>query len=136
MKSKKGCQHFYDIFVSDIETIAKIKWETLADDTVPNFWKVIYRICFKSIADNELKWFQYKIVNNVLATKHYLYKIKLSESDKCQLCNSQTETIIIFFRSAKKLKNYGKMLKKLDFYVNGDYCQVYRNNENFRIYKI
>ena len=113
MKSKKGCQDFYDIFVSDIvkKPIAQIKWETLIDDTVPNFWKVIYRICFKSIADNELKWFQYKIVNYILATKHYLYKIKLSESEKCQLCNSQQKLYVIFFRSAKKLKNYGKMSK-------------------------
>ena len=113
MISKKGCQHLYGIFVSDVvkEPIAKIKWETLVDDTVSIFWKVIYRVCFKSIGDNELKWFQYNKVNNILATKHYLYKIKLTESEKCQLCNSQTETISHLFSKCKKSEELWKMLK-------------------------
>ena len=39
MKSKIGCLDFYDIFVSDIlkEPIAKIKLETVIDDTSSKF---------------------------------------------------------------------------------------------------
>ena len=113
MKSKKGCQDFYKILKTDTgnEPTAKIKWDAHVDLTIPNFWKIIYRICFKSVTDNEFKWFQYKIINNILATKYYLHKVKLSENNQCQLCNSQPKTISHLFSNCKQTEELWKNVK-------------------------
>ena len=110
MKAKKGCSDFYNKLINDAlkGPISRIKWEDLVDDAVPNFWGVIYKTCFKSISDNDLKWFQYKVINNILATKHYLYKVKISDCNECQLCNSHPETISHLFSKCKESEELWK----------------------------
>ena len=41
-------------------------------------WQNIFKACIKSVIDNDLVWFQYKILFNILDTNEYLYKIKIS----------------------------------------------------------
>ena len=35
----------------------------------PSLWNIIYKTCFKSINANVYKWFQYKIIRKIIATK-------------------------------------------------------------------
>ena len=44
-------------------------------------WHIIYRMCFKTIYDNSVIWFQYKILFRILGTKDYLFKMKIVDSN-------------------------------------------------------
>ena len=70
-KSQKGTKDFYNIILpSNIQgNNFKKKWEanlSLILDTLT--WKNIYRICFYSLKDNFLCWFQYKIIYSLIVT--------------------------------------------------------------------
>ena len=56
-------------------------------------WETIYRVCFRSIPDNNIVWFQYRIMYRILGTNEYLYKLKLTSSNLCRLCNQDSESI-------------------------------------------
>ena len=47
--------------------------------------------------DNNLSWFQYRILFKILGTKDYLKKIKITEADKCGLCKKSEESIFHLF---------------------------------------
>ena len=65
--------------------------------------KNIFHSCFKSIKDNSIIWFQYRILFGILPTRYFLRKIKLSESDKCVFCKDQKETILRLFCHCSKV---------------------------------
>ena len=65
--------------------------------------KNIFRNCFFSIQDNGLIWFQYKLIHRL--TDAYLYKIGLSETTFCRLCNEYEETLVHLFVSCQKSIN-------------------------------
>lgn len=56
-------------------------------------WSTIYKVCFKTIADNYIIWFQYKVLYNILGTKKYLHKLKISSDQMCSLCSQYPESI-------------------------------------------
>ena len=58
-----------------------------------NHWKIIFRVCFRSIPDNNYIWFQYRIIYRILGTNEYLYKLKLTSSNLCRLCSQDSESI-------------------------------------------
>ena len=43
-------------------------------DSEQNFWPVAYNICFKSMQENKLIWFQNRIIKNILDTNYYMNK--------------------------------------------------------------
>ena len=56
-------------------------------------WDMVYKACFNVVSDNSVKWFQYRILNNILGTNDQLLKMKLSTNNICRLCNNQIETV-------------------------------------------
>ena len=124
-KSRRGCKDFYHIFLSnpDHEPVAKTKWQPLVDVNVPNFWSMIYKICFKSINNNKYIWFQYKTINNILDTNHYLHKVKISESNECRLCGANPETIVHLFSQCEKV---------FDLWSNVEYWIMVRTGVNIK----
>ena len=68
-------------------------------------WQNIFKACIKSVIDNDLVWFQYKILFNILDTNEYLYKIKISNSNLCRLCGECPETILLLFAQCKEVQN-------------------------------
>ena len=74
------------------------KWNLDLDIFTDNFsWKKIYKICFKSLNDNNIIWLQYKILQRILGTKQQLFKMNLSNSEYCRICNSSPETLVHLF---------------------------------------
>ena len=81
---------------SNAEKKSETKWKPiLQHDAIfsKDIWDTIYRICFKTIADNNIKWFQYRILFNILGTKQYLYEIKIYPSEMCSFCTQYSESI-------------------------------------------
>ena len=78
--SKQGCQKFYQSFNNEKIDVPVYKWRSIIS-TNNDIWKIIFRMCFKSILDNSVIWFQYKIPFNILPTRDYLFKINLSDNN-------------------------------------------------------
>ena len=84
------------------------KWDNLVqneglDKPLKEKWKTIYQICFYSILDNNLIRFQYRILNQILGTKSYLKKIKISSDDICSFCSVSGENIEHLFYECTKV---------------------------------
>ena len=95
-RSKKGSKDFYNVFLSEEfeEPSCKSIWTRKLSSTLNDkIWENIFRACHKSILDNGLIWFQYKILYNILDTKYYLNKLKIIDSNLCSFCNQQPESI-------------------------------------------
>ena len=74
-------------------------------------WKNIYKICFSSIKDNFLIWFQYKIIHRLTGTNLKLYKMKKSDTSVCGLCQEYDETFLHLFIQCPKSIEFWRCLK-------------------------
>ena len=54
-----------------------------------NIWHTGYKMCFKTIYDNSVIWFQWKIILGILVTKDFMFKMKIVESNPCSLCGEK-----------------------------------------------
>ena len=59
-------------------------------------WQHIYKIPFSSCRETELQSFQYKIVNRIIACRHWLFNLKVVNSPLCLQCN-EDDTLQHFF---------------------------------------
>ena len=59
-------------------------------------WKHIYRIPFSACRDTELQSFQYKLINRIIACRHWLYNLKVVDSPQCLYCQ-QDDNLPHFF---------------------------------------
>ena len=84
-KSNSGCRNYYNIFnnaeAQNYNPTCEILWTNIVQKenlyiTIEERWKLIYKICFYSVRDNNITWFQYRILNGILGTKSYLKKTK------------------------------------------------------------
>ena len=82
-----------------------MKWNSLLNDLIDNDnWNIYYKVCFWTIKDNSLTWFQYRVLFRILGTRSYLYKIKIADSNLCGLCGSENETIVHIFTECSNVK--------------------------------
>ena len=91
--SQQGSKKFYSKLtdIKKSEQWHEVKWNLSI--IYNNHWETIYRVCFRSIPDNNYIWFQYRIIYRILGTNEYLYKLKLTSSNLCRLCNQDSESI-------------------------------------------
>ena len=73
------------------------------DITIKERWKRIYKICFYSVHDNNVIWFQYRILNNILGTKNYLKKVKINMNSACSFCKTHDETLEHLFCKCREV---------------------------------
>ena len=108
-KGLKGCQLFYKIFRSEHLKMPNctLKWSEILrfGYTDPKrVWGFIFKACFKSVVDNQIVWFQYKIINNILNTNQYLHRIKLRSDNICSLCQVSPEDILHMFVQCSEVR--------------------------------
>ena len=107
-QSPSGSKDFYKIFMQyeADEPICKEIWSKNINFYINDeIWQNIFKACIKSVIDNDLVWFQYKILFNILDTNEYLYKIKISNSNLCRLCGECPETILHLFAQCKEVQD-------------------------------
>lgn len=73
-------------------TTGKRRWNELLDIEDME-WKLIHKLPFVITKKCKLQWFQYRIINNILATNPFLFKIKKVNSKMCTFCHREEETI-------------------------------------------
>ena len=75
-------------------------------------WIQVYKNCFKTIHDNEIKWFQYRILHRILGTNEYLFKLKYTNNNICVFCKEHPETIMHLFVECHVVKNFWGEVKR------------------------
>ena len=83
----------------------KNKWNKQLEIDIDNqAWKTIFTHCFNTVNDNNLKWFQLKLIYRVLGTKSYTMKLNITDNGKCNFCH-QTETLMHMFVECLNVKD-------------------------------
>jgi hypothetical protein len=62
-------------------------------DTSADTWKHAHTLTNKITIYTHLRYFQYKILNRILTTNIYLTIICLNDSELCDICGEEVETI-------------------------------------------
>ena len=93
LRYQKGSKDFYNRLNNTIvkkQTSYYSYWEqALKIRITEKEWKSIYRNCFKTVEDNDLVWFQYRLLNRILGTNKYLVKIKQKVNANCNFCKKR-----------------------------------------------
>ena len=105
----KGCKEMYNILnKSTIIPTAQTKYSNLGYMLSAQEWRNVYKIPFQCLKDPTLLWFQYRILHRIITTNTFLYKIKYIESNICDLCHSQPETLEHLFFDCPKVLDVWK----------------------------
>lgn len=93
LKSQKGSKDMYNILNhnNQIGLRCEEKWDQLLNKNYS--WKAIHSQMKYSTKNSKLQWLQYRIIHRILGTNQFLHKIGIKESDKCDFCGEETETI-------------------------------------------
>ena len=75
-------------------------------------WNKIYRLSFYITKYSKLQWLQYRINYRILGTNKLLYKIKVSQNNKCTFCSDSIETIEHIFWTCPKVFDVWEELDK------------------------
>ncbi|KAH3747606.1 hypothetical protein DPMN_182034 [Dreissena polymorpha] len=79
------------------------KWQVLFGVHELN-WKHIFTMPYKATIESTLRNFQYKYIHRIIATNKYLFKCKLSNSNLCDFCSENIETIEHLFWECKHIQ--------------------------------
>ncbi|KAH3790897.1 hypothetical protein DPMN_169105 [Dreissena polymorpha] len=79
------------------------KWQVLFGENELN-WKHIFTMPYKATVESTLRNFQYKYFHIIIATNKYLFKCKLSNSNLCDFCSENIETIEHLFWECKHIQ--------------------------------
>ena len=111
--SKPGSKWYYTQMINHRCYLSvKNKWcDDLKLKLNENNWDEIFQTCFKTVTDNNLVWFQYKILHRILGTQRLLHQIGKSDSDSCLSCCMATETLVHLFCWCSKAQKIWNDLK-------------------------
>ena len=116
-----------------------VKWHGLIQNPDDD-WRKVFAACFKSIQENKYSWFQYRIIFSILGTKEYLFKIKLTDCDKCYFCKTESESISHIFCKCPHVQQLWHNLKEwisnildihIDFNKTAMILGYTESNDNF-----
>ena len=118
-KSKKGIKHIYNLFNSEILPL-HTKWDIdLQTNIDMQTWKYANSLPFWIIKDNYLAWFQFKILYRILGVKSLLFKINITDTNLCSLCNGEVESLIhLFCCCTKTLTLWSEVNEWINFNIN------------------
>ena len=115
LKDKKGVGTIYKILLNNPvnEHAMKSRWNDDFKIQIDHgTWKRIFSICFRTVANNSLIWFQLKLIYRILGTKKYLHKLGLKDTPNCPCCQ-QPETLLHIFHSCPNSINIWNDINKL-----------------------
>lgn len=75
-------------------------------------WKKIFQKHFKSTPDVQLRWFQSRLLYNILPTNRYLHLCKIKDSPLCTFCGETEETITHMFWHCQRVQQFWTDLAK------------------------
>ena len=106
--SKNNYHAFNNAEALNDNPTCELKWTNIVqnenlDIQIKERWKQIYKICFYSVCDNKVIWFQYRILNGILGTKDYLKKLKIDMNNACSFCGMYDENLEHLFCKCREV---------------------------------
>ena len=99
IRQEKGCKNIYNILNNtNCKNKYRNQWNQDLNIIIDEkTWRRVFYLCFNTILDNKLVWFQYKLLYRILGTNKLLYQIGRSKDNVCRICKSDTETLVHLF---------------------------------------
>ena len=97
---KLSSKELYSLLISAI--VHQPTSQKYFDNLFPNTelpWKEIYLTERKATANSHLRWFNYKIINNVLYLNEKLFQFGKIQSPLCSFCHTEGETTLNVFHN-------------------------------------
>ena len=87
--TKLRCKDYYNLFQEDkaTETTTVKRWSSFFAYFATS-WEQSFNTIYKSIRDDKLREFGYKILRRILVTNKELKKFKISNDDLCDQCKT------------------------------------------------
>ena len=106
IRQEKGCKNIYNIPNKTIcENKYRNQWNQDLNIIIDEkTWRRVFYLCFNTILDNKLVWFQYKLLCRILGTNKLLYQIGRSKDNVCRICKSDTETLVHLFVTCETVR--------------------------------
>ena len=105
------CKDFYWYLINinkHIPTSVQ-KWHNIyknLNSSIDNKWNEIYKLNFSIARDTKLQSFQYKINHRIIACNYWLKQIKIKNTNLCNYCNTQIDTIQHFLIQCHTTKQF------------------------------
>ena len=106
-KETKVCKFVHRMCIEKLFQIpiSQLKWNTNLLQPIDD-WKKIYAIPFKSTLSTKIRYFQIKILHNILGVNRLLKIVGLARSDLCTFCSEAPETISHLFWECPVTKRF------------------------------
>ena len=108
-RSKKGANGYYKILEQNKcnDHKMKNKWELEFGTSMgKETWKRTFQIVHNTTSNNELKWFQMKILYRILGTRQHLAKLGIYDEGICQRCHTHEENILHMFVQCPEVSSF------------------------------
>lgn len=90
-----------------------INWREKGYDMNEFDWGNISELPFKVTLESKIQTMQYQILNWIVRTNNYLYKIKLKDSSLCSFCKLNIETIENLYTECPEVKDIWYRIEEL-----------------------
>ena len=117
LKDKKGVRSIYSVFLVNLQNnhSMKLRWnEEFQTQIDNNTWKTLFSICFKTVANNNLIWFQLKLIYRILGTNNYLFKLGIKNNPNCLFCHQPESLLHIFYHCPNSIQLWEDIEKLLE----------------------
>ena len=127
-KQISGCRPFYNVLRARLNergdnTRSEDKWHEQLNTVLSiDFWNSALRLNSNHKNDNFAKWLQFQLIRNTIFTNDRVSKFKPNVTEKCELCDLETENALHLFyqcfisqRFWVEIKQY--LLQKFNIYL-------------------
>ena len=91
---------------TEITTNAVNRWAIELGEMSKGRWEKAFQAAYAATSDRRWRWLQLQILHRILLTNRLLFLYKISESSKCNQCETQEETITHVFWDCRKVRNF------------------------------
>ena len=103
---QKGASHLYLLLIQKDNTkpTGFRKWDHLLEESID--WSKSLTCLRLATSDSKLRWFQLRILHNILTTNKSVSKYKPEQTELCTFCKQNPETIVHIFWERQISKNF------------------------------
>ena len=117
LKRKKGTKDIYWMLIPKVVPNGEKKWNQILELNELE-WREIFKLPFAVTNNTKLQWLQFRVNHRILATNKFLCKINVINSQLCNFCKEEIETIEHVLWNCENVQN---LLEEIDiwFVSNG-----------------
>ena len=129
LKTKHSNKYLYDLQLNtevNIKNNSEEKWDNELERENTE-WNKIYMVPIICTIYIKLREFQYKFLKRIVPTNTFLFKCKISNSNLCEFCSRDNETVKHLFWECNKIQHFWSQIKTFLMNSNIDITIDYLN---------